>query len=153
MTSWIITAVPAKSSSVWKISTEKVPHLTLLYFGEQSSDDYSGLLSKIDSVVKPLQLNIPFWLPVQHRGTLGVDNADVLFFDDKYVSELNNLRNSLLQVPELKTAYESVDQFPSWIPHLTLGYPESPANNGQTYVVQFDSIEFWTEEYRGFKIL
>ena len=89
---------------------------------------------------------------------MGSDSADVLFFKKSKWSgfeEINSFRSSLLQENNIRTAYDSVpDQFPEWIPHLTLGYPATPARTDTRdypgiYYVSFDRIAVWVKDFEG----
>lgn len=156
MSSWVIVAIPEESSPVWAMSSEKVPHMTLLYLGEQTDNSNAlDVASRIEHIVHST-IN-RFWLTVDRRGVLGSEQADVLFFEDDFdtLDRLRLLRSYLLRIPELKAAYNSVEQYPNWTPHLTLGYPETPAkpNVEPIYNIMFDKIAFWNEDYDGFEIL
>ncbi|HYQ97162.1 MAG TPA: hypothetical protein VEO92_02250, partial [Candidatus Nitrosocosmicus sp.] len=154
-----------ENDRVWKVSSEKVPHMTLLFLGD------SNKVANLDSIMQFVghaaerSLN-RFYLPVDHRGELGADQADVLFFkkgryDFKAVREFRSL---LLKDPNIRTAYDGATQFETpesvgeqgqeWIPHLTLGYPATPAKSmpddwSVIYDVQFNKIAVWTGDYEG----
>lgn len=155
MSNLVVAAIPAEDDYVWKISSEKVPHCTLLFLGETLQVKN---LTKIRQFVEHA-VNIweqgPFWLSVDHRGELGEDKADVLFFrEDWSTRELARFRGQLLQEPNIKTAYDSVEQFDGWTPHLTLGYPETPAKEDKRdypgiHDVRFDRIALWYGDYEG----
>lgn len=150
----VIVAIPDENDRVWKVSSEKIPHLTVLFLGEQVSN-----LEKITEFVEHAvntTLN-RFYLPVDRRGELGDDKADVLFFkkgryDYKAIREF---RATLLQDHNIKTAYDSAEQYENWHPHLTLGYPETPAKEipddmiDRFYDVCFNKIAIWTGDYDG----
>jgi hypothetical protein len=93
-------------------------------------------------------------LDVDHRGELGEDKADVLFFSQWSIDQIKQFRSYLLQNDEISKAYNSVEQFEGWTPHLTLGYPGSPAKKDQrdypgTSWVSFDRIALWTGDFTG----
>lgn len=159
----VLVAIPNRNDPAWKVSSEKVPHITLLYLEDLSQDD------DLPAVVQFLQHAVktslsPFYLEVDRRGTLGPDEADVVFFtsadgpDPLYsanrdIKKLAQFRQTLLQNKSIAQAYNAVPQFPQWTPHLTLGYPTDPAHDaayeyGITYV-QFDKIALWTEDSNG----
>lgn len=158
MSSLVIVAIPAEDDLVWKVSSEKVPHLTLLYLGEFEPDD--NVQRMADFVEHALNINEhgPFYLDVDHRGELGPDKADVLFFENGWDSKwIKSIRGQLLQQNDIRAEYEEVmaagDGFPNWVPHLTLGYPETPAkpipDDRKIYSVCFDRIAVWTGDYSG----
>jgi hypothetical protein len=55
---------------------------------------------------------------------------------------------------DIFSAYSSVVQYPEWTPHLTLGYPETPAHEDKVPEfginwVSFDRIAVWTGDFTG----
>jgi 2'-5' RNA ligase len=154
MSSLVIVAIPAEDDIVWKVSSEKVPHLTLMYLGETTDDNTAQRMA--DFVEHALNINEhgPFYLDVDYRGELGPDQADVLYFCNGWDSKwIKSLRGQLLKQNDIRAAFEANDQFPEWVPHLTLGYPTAPANDipddRKIYSVQFDRIAVWTGDYSG----
>lgn len=156
MSNLVIVAIPAEDDYVWKISSEQVPHMTLLFLGDMANVKN---LSKIaDFVQHAAELSLTqFGVEVERRGELGPDNADVLFFSTSKWSGLESVadfRSYLLKDDNIRSAYESADQFEGWTPHLTLGYPETPAKpDNRDYpgirYVQFDKIGLWFNDYDG----
>lgn len=152
--SYAIVALPARDQEVWRLSSEKVPHLTMLFLGDQLDN-----LSQVKGFIRHLtQTSLgPFELDVHRRGILGDQSADVLFFrQDCYVDWLKESRSHFLTNDDIRRSYESVEQYPEWIPHLTLGYPETPAkpdakntDDPVTLTVMFDRIALWTGDYEG----
>lgn len=132
---------------VYKISSEEVPHLTLLYLGNVELSGEAILY--VQHAAKELS---PFGMSVDHRGTLGEDEADVLFFEKNWAKRVEEFRHHLLLNDEIKKAYDAADQFPEWNPHLTLGYPERPARDGdenRIRYVDFDRIAVWEDDFAG----
>lgn len=144
-----IVAIPRDSDDVWKISSEKVPHLTLLFLGDE--------LKNVDHVKKFVEhaaTNFDaFFLSVKNRGVLGDKSADVLFFEKHYNEQLESFRRQLLSDTDIFEAYSNTEQFETWTPHLTLGYPESPAKKSvemsDYHIVHFDRIALWTGNFEG----
>lgn len=160
MTSWAIVAIPEVDTPVWQISSEKVPHLTLLFLGEQDNDKLAALPRMIAYLNHLAESDLKrFGMYVDHRGTLGSESADVLYFAQNGAAykHLVDIRSYMLQEPSIADAHASADQYPKWIPHLTLGYPETPAHPdnrdypGITYV-RFTKLALWTDDYSGFEI-
>jgi len=163
----VIVAIPDENDRVWKISSEKVPHLTILFLGEE------GNVANLDQIMLFVEHAAStslkrFYLPVDRRGELGDDQADVLFFKkNRYdFKAVRDFRSLLLKDPNVKTAYDSTKQFETpeavgdpgqpWIPHLTLGYPATPAKpipdeqfGGGLYSVEFNKIAVWTGDFEG----
>ena len=155
MGSWAIVAIPEKSDNVWDISSEKVPHMTILFLGEQSDPAVGQKVFEfLQHAVETILPDRKLWGEVQSRGTLGPDNADVIFFSKKYMVDAFALRNALLKDNLIRDLYNSTNQYPGWTPHVTLGYPTSPARkdpqgNSSLYTVQFDKIALWTGDFEG----
>lgn len=158
MSNLVIVAIPAEDDIVWKISSEKMPHLTLMYLGEVSEANNAGRMAEFVQHALNISEHGPFYLDVDHRGELGPDKADVLFFSNGWDSKwIKSLRGQLLKQNDIRTAFEQADQFPEWVPHLTLGYPEAPAKelddpnafNPRFYSVHFDRIAVWVGDYEG----
>lgn len=157
MSNLVIVAIPDENDRVWKISSEKKPHLTLLFLGD--SDKVKNLQSIVQFVEHAVNTSLRrFYLPVDRRGELGEDQADVLFFKkDRYdYKAVRDFRMQLLKDNNIKTAYDSSTQREGpWVPHLTLGYPATPAKepeNGDDYgfySVGFDKIEVWVDDFDG----
>lgn len=156
MSNLVIVAIPAEDDLVHKISSEKVPHLTLMYLGETSEDKNVTRMAEFVQHALSIHGHGPFYLEVDHRGELGDEKADVLFFESGWDAKwIKSLRGQLLQQSDIRAAYQSEDQFPEWVPHLTLGYPTVPAKpfpEGYTerfYAVHFDRIAVWDGNYEG----
>lgn len=144
-----IVAIPREDDYVWKISSEKIPHVTILALG--TVDDEKNTMEFVEHVAKTTLCR--FGLSVDYRGELGPDKADVLFFDKKYAKSLEAFRGNLLKDKSIFLAYNKVEQYPEWTPHLTLGYPTTPAKPDDrdypTSWVSFDRIAVWTSDYEG----
>lgn len=154
MSEWVIVAIPAKDDPVWKLSSEKVPHITLVYLGDVTDPDKLGAV--LYGMANAATASMPkFGLPVQSRGVLGDKKADVLFFDKDFTYKLDRLRRRLISSPGISEMYNAVKQFPTWTPHLTLGFPETPAPVSDIPVnwINFDRIALWTSDYAGPELL
>lgn len=152
---WVIVAIPSADDYTWKISSEKKPHMTMLFLGEQKKNETKA--NAISEFLKHvIDYSIPrFGLQVDRRGLLGKDDADVLFFKkNRDVSKLETIRSYLLTNFDIREAYNSTTQHDPWTPHLTLGYPATPAKPDQIgysniHWVEFDRVALWTGDYEG----
>lgn len=148
-----IVAIPAQDDYVWKVSSEKIPHLTLMMLGDSDNPALPQIEEFLAHVVETSMYR--FGLDVDRRGTLGPKNADVLFFKNPgfNIKNLETVRRYLLTNQAIFTAYNSTDQFPTWTPHLTLGYPETPAKPlDRDYSINwvlFDRVALWMNDYDG----
>jgi 2'-5' RNA ligase len=149
-----IVFIPEEDDIVWRISSEKIPHMTFLFLGDISDP------SVIDNIVQYVEHTNEmslhrFGMGVDRRGVLGDDEADVLFFEEEWSKGwLDDVRSHLLQNPNVKSAFDSTKQFDTWVPHLTLGFPGSPAKEDTRDFpgirwVQFDKIAVWTSDFDG----
>lgn len=155
MSNLVIVAIPKEDDYVWKVSSEKIPHMTLLFLGDVTQGINVTEIIKFVEHASSFTLQ-KFWMDVEKRGILGEDEADVLFFrkSEWNIKTIKEFRSALLKNDEIRKAYDSAEQFPEWNPHLTLGYPETPAKpDNRDYPgfgsVYFDRIAVWYGEYEG----
>lgn len=162
MSNLVIVALPAKDDDVWKVSSEQVPHLTLLFLGDTNVDptddddaaeDVQRIVDFVSHAVEVSEHG-PFMLDVDYRDKLGPDDADVVFFKKGWSFKwIEHFRNQLLQQDDIRSAYDSVEQYPEWVPHLTLGYPAAPAKDDAIEHplrwIDFDRIAVWTDDFSG----
>ena len=153
----VIVAIPAPDDYVWKISSEKVPHMTVLFLDDLSAEQAAHITDFMQHVAD-MSLR-RFGLSVDRRGKLGPDDADVIFFEDSYgfLKEIKDAREYLLKDEVIAKAVAAVEQYPQWTPHLTLGYPTAPAHeDNRDYPginwVNFDRLALWTTDFEGFEI-
>lgn len=155
MPSATIVALPSEDEPVWEYSSEKKPHMTLLHLD-------TPLGTNIEEIVRHVQHTASislgrFGLSVDRRGPLGLENADVLFFDMEHSGgKLREFRGQLLKNDQIQKSYLADNkQFPGWVPHLTMGYPETPAKDvpkDKRYDlkwINFDRIAVWVDDYEG----
>lgn len=145
----VIVAVPADDDPVWEASSEQVPHMTVLYLGDDVPED---ALPAINAAVASVATHMPAMdLPVRGREPLGDDEADVLMLDG---FAMQSAREILLADPVVREAFDAAFQYPQWTPHVTLGYPATPATGEPpTDAVRFDRLAVWTEDYAGEEFL
>lgn len=136
--------VPADGDPIAAASSEPA-HMTLAWFGEAkdlSTEDIAALLTTVSAYAS--QIDGPVTAAVGERTTLGDDDADVVMLDG---DGIHGLRSGLMEDETVAEVMSRVEQYENWTPHVTLGYPESPANEdyeGET--VTFDRIALWVGE-------
>lgn len=152
MDTTVIVALPEEDDKVNKVSSE-VAHLTLCFLGPTADLDLETIVEFVRHAASQLS---PFWLETDYRGELGPDNADVLFFkkDSYCFPRISSFRGHLLQNEAIEKAYLAQDQYPEWTPHLTLGYPATPAHEidseyPKIHGVHFDRIAVWDADNSG----
>jgi hypothetical protein len=146
---YVIVAIPTDHSDIWKLSSEPTPHLTILFLGE-NLEKPGAVMRYVEHVASTTGC---FYAGVDRRGVLGDKSADVLFLHEKH-PVLDDLHHQLLSNDDVARAYLSAEQYPRWIPHVTLGYPETPAKNNEggndmPYAIKFDRLALWTGENEG----
>lgn len=137
----LVVLVPAENDPVVAASSEPA-HLTFVWFGEMAHLPVDA--DELEQAVRlyAQDLDGPVTVPVRERGTLGNDDADVAFLEP--TDSLLALRDGLLANEPVKQAHDAAEQFPEWTPHVTLGYPERPAQaEYDADSVTFDRISLW----------
>lgn len=148
---WLVVLIPAESDPVVAASSQPA-HMTTIWFGDVEDPDPSlreQVLAQVNAYA--LQLDGPVVVPVRERGTLGDEDADVVYLEP--TDSLLALRDGLLEADSpARRAHDAVEQYPEWQPHVTLGYPEAPARaeyDGEA--VTFDRIGLWVgDEHHDF---
>lgn len=159
MSNLVIVAIPAEDDYVWKLSSEKKPHMTICFLGDAASNpNVLKIQQFLEHAVNILELG-PFGLEVDYRGELGPDKADVLFFRRNWsLKRVEQFRGQLLKNTPIRNAYENAPQhdlYPDgWTPHLTMGYPGAPAREDKrdfpgTRWVEFDKVALWYGDFEG----
>lgn len=152
----VIVAIPTEDDYVNKISSEKIAHMTLLFLGESSQvKNFNQILDFVKHAAD--QSLRRFGLEVDRRGVLGPDQADVVFFSKAKwggYESVRDFRSFLLKDDNIRAAFDSAEQFPEWIPHLTLGHPDAPAHPDErdfpgVRFVDFDRIAVWFGDFEG----
>jgi hypothetical protein len=141
-TSALVVFLPASDDPVNEASSEDQAHVTTVWFGE--ADLPWPLIN--EAVAAAAAAMKPFTVAVKSRGLLGDKDADVLFLD---ADDLAEQRQALLDVPVIKDGMDSVEQYPQWTPHLTLGYPDSPATLAEEpEAITVDRLALWVGKER-----
>lgn len=139
--STVIVALPSAEDPVSAVSSEQDgAHATLLFLGDAANLDEQALLNAIGEFVTKGQVT-PVTDKVNGAAILGPNKADVVLLD---AANLKAIRDGLLGQDTLAEAHEAVEQFPTWIPHVTLGYPETPRLGEYSGdAITFDRLALW----------
>lgn len=137
--------IPAESDPIVAASSEDQAHMTTVWLGSKDdlpTPDYVESL-QAEVAAYAATLDGPVVVPVTERGTLGDEDADVVFLEA--TESLVALRDGMLEgSPVTQAVYNSVEQYPDWTPHVTLGYPETPAaGEYDGDAVTFDRVGLW----------
>lgn len=161
MANLVIVALPSADDYINKISSQQVAHLTLLFLGDVDqipTQDQDEITSFVGFAAD--QMLERFALTVDRRGVLGPDQADVVFFKKSgwCYDDLNSFRSALLQNDDIRDLNNANNQHDEFMPHVTLGYPDTPANPDDRdypgfYIVNFDRIAVWDQEFAGTEFL
>lgn len=146
-TNAVIVALPAAMDPIRLIGDED-KHATLMYFGETATLPEGAkeeLLSTVEVVSK---MSMPFGERVVDISRLGSENPPAL------VAMLSNrclekIRNTFTVNPAVAGYLTNTEQFPTFTPHVTLGYPDYAGEAEirpmakQVRYVQFDRLAVW----------
>lgn len=134
----VVVLLPRVEDPVTAMASGTHPHCTLLYLGD-GEVDLGPLKSIVESVAasfNPLMTD-----KVSGRATLGEDEADVLLLD---ASASGIIRAALMAEDGVLELLEMQEQFPAWIPHLTVGYPEAAAEHvDPPQDITYSTLSIW----------
>lgn len=121
-------------------------HLTMIYLGmaeDLTDEQVQAIRAEVAAYAKIA--DGPITAAVTERTTLGDEDADVLLLEGQ---GLVAYREGLLaEGTAVRAAYDAVEQFDPWKPHVTLGYPEEPAlADYDEQQVEFDKIGLWVAD-------
>ena len=134
----VVVLRPRIEDPVTGIASGVHPHCTLLYLGD-GAFDMEPLKAIVESIAN--SIGHPMTDKVSGRAVLGKDNADVLLLD---ASGSGAVRSALLAEDGVLELMGMQEQFPAWIPHLTIGYPEAPAEDTDMPAdITYDLISVW----------
>lgn len=140
-TSSVIVALPVESDPVQALGPEQ-SHVTLVWLGEAASFDPQPLKDELAAYAQTFS-GEPLPDSVSGTALLGKDMADVLLLDARHLA---NIRDGLLMSGVVKDLHDAAEQFPTWIPHLTLGYASDPdyvPTTSRPESITFDRIALW----------
>jgi 2'-5' RNA ligase len=135
----LLVLTPSVADPVNALSEEDAAHVTLLWFGDDGleEDTAAGIREHVRAVVLTRG---EFDAKVSGRAELGDNLAGVLLIES---IELMELRDDLFDNPYVQRAWEAADQFPAFVPHLTLRYGGGIPSGELPASVHFDGVGFW----------
>lgn len=138
-TSALIVALPKADDGISEF-VEEDPHVTLAYFG-----DAAGLPDIVVQAVgfaceAVARRTVPFTAKVNGKAELGDEGAKVLLLES---DDLSALHTGISCAGPVKVAMAGTDQYPEFIPHLTLNYGDTVDGLPDVDGVEFDRIALW----------
>lgn len=148
-TSSVIVALPAATDPVNELGPEQ-SHVTLIWLGDAADFDPQPIKDSMGAYAASFS-GEPLTDTVSGTAVLGADKANVLLLDAKHLSQI---RKGLLDMDAVEDRHDAIEQFPAWIPHLTISYPEqidaepsdqpfSPDTPPLPETVTFDRVALW----------
>ena len=121
----VVTLLPSDPAAI-AVADGDAPeqlHVTLMYLADDASTLADADVQKLaDAVAQPAeQVGGPFEARVSGIGQLGADGATVMFLDSP---EIEVLHQAVVLAVE-STGVEVAEQWPSFVPHLTLVYEDA----------------------------
>jgi 2'-5' RNA ligase len=152
----VIVALPDPDDPVYGVGTEE-KHITLAYLGSVTTGQIGRLA--LDEILTDIAAGArPIEAAVAGRAILGPDAAFVLLMDSP---ELTDIRNQLTRSDSILGAHiDDEETWPTWIPHVTLDYPDdADAQGGEDagydvggadaiQTIRFDRLGLWHGDNR-----
>jgi hypothetical protein len=138
----LFVAIPSAGDPINDLSQEDVAHCTLSYFGDAANlpqtlkDEFGEAAEIACSEVGS------FTAKVSGVAILGSDKASVLLLESVELVELRKWVNSH---PAVDQATRMSEQYPNWVPHLTIGYDIGIMDDPPEQV-SFDRLGLWLGE-------
>lgn len=123
-TAKVIALLPRDDDPVREIASGDHPHVTLFYLGDGETD--RNELHKLVKAAADTGYQHPDpYDQIGGEGILGNEGAYVYLLDARFSDSVRSLMEG---DPWLQEELQKVEQFPVWNPHITLGYPDAPAD-------------------------
>ena len=118
---FVIVALPAADDPIHQVSSEQPPHMTMLYLSADYLEQATQILAGEAPEYQPFEVEV-----MPDIVELGDGGAQVVKIDP--LLRLADLREKMLTYEPIQQGFDALadEQFPTWIPHLTVGYPETP---------------------------
>jgi ribosomal protein S18 acetylase RimI-like enzyme/2'-5' RNA ligase len=143
-TSACIVALPREGDSVYGVGPEN-KHCTLLFLGPKDKIDLDVLVEEMNRIADQ---TAPFHADVESVEALGQEGeAQVLLLDR---TPLKEIRDAFRKNETIEGYYNSIDQYPSYKAHVTLGYTDPEGDDGSwkpaaedISSIVFDRLAVW----------
>lgn len=136
----LIVLLPVVSDPINEISQEDQAHVTMLYFGDVGTLD-QAVIEGIRAAVMDVSSRFGELIAkVSGRAVLGPDEAGVLLIES---FELMEIRNELASDDWVQAGYRNGDQFPGFVPHVTLTYGGGLPSGDLPAEVRFGALGLW----------
>lgn len=136
--STVVVALPPQDHPVNEVGSEQ-KHVTLAFLG-----DYQGDPRPVHEAVARIASEAqPFEAAVSGHGMLGPDKAKVAFVEH---SDIQSIRNRLMDDPDINSAVSDSDSHPHFVPHMTIGYDESDPSETEFSSIPIDRLAVWHGE-------
>ena len=143
-----VVLLPESSSSIHDASSEDAAHMTTVWLGTTDNVTPEERYDIVEQLRSYAVEATPITIPVEEVATLGEEGAEVVLMEpsDSAIAFREGL---IAEGSPIWAEWSSVEQFPNWIQHVTLGYPESPAK-GEFLEdsITFDRIALWYGDER-----
>lgn len=143
-----VVLLPEASSSIHEASSEDAAHMTTVWLGTTENVTPEERYDIVEQLRSYAVEATPITVPVKEIGKLGDEDAEVVFLEP--TESVIAFREGLIaEGSPIWAEWSSVEQFPDWIQHVTLGYPESPAKGEfSEESITFDRIALWYGDER-----
>ena len=148
ITGWVGIRVP--SNVAIKLSKNKVNgklekpedyHITIIYGGEQSQNEFTDMISSIYTLLNTVT---PFTVKINKIFSFDKKDSGVPIVTNVVSDELMNLQKKICKkLDNEKISYSK--KFPKFIPHVCLSYAEQEINDKKIQEISFEvnSLELW----------
>lgn len=139
-TSTVVVALPAAGDAVNGIGPEQ-KHSTLLWFGEV--DDATGdvIRAAVEAYLTADGAAGPFTVAAEDVELLGDDDPQAVVVHVE-AGPLGMIREALLGDDAVRGAWEAQKQWPTFTPHVTLGYGDDVTDDDRATAATLDGITF-----------
>jgi 2'-5' RNA ligase len=151
-TSVVIVALPEQMDTIRLVGDEE-KHATLLFLGEMGTLPDNAKSELVNTLQMVSSMVEPFREGVREVARLGDEEPPALV-SMLHGRHLSNIRDTLQVNPAVREFMGNASQFPSYTPHVTLGYPDYKGEAeirkiaGRLGSIRFDRLALWWGDER-----